>query len=107
MQEEGAQKLSIKEKISRKIKTEDTELKDNENIIHKNLWDAAKAVLIERGFPDSSVSKISICNAGNPSSIPGLGRSAGEGTGYPLQYSQASVVAQLVKKPPAMRGTWV
>ena len=33
--------------------------------------------------------------------IPGLGRSPGEGIGYPLQYSWASLVAQLVKKPPA------
>ena len=40
-------------------------------------------------------------------SIPGLGRSAGEGIGYPLQYSWASVVAQLVKNLPAMRETWV
>ena len=39
--------------------------------------------------------------------IPGLGRSAGEGTGYPLQYSWASLVAQLVKNLPAMRETWV
>jgi len=41
----------------------------------------------DKGFPDSSVGKESACNAGNPSSIPGLGRSAGEGIGYPLQYS--------------------
>ena len=39
--------------------------------------------------------------------IPGLGRSAGEGVGYPLQYSWPSPVAQLVKNPPAMRETWV
>ena len=39
--------------------------------------------------------------------IPGSGRSAGEGIGYPLQYSEASLVAQLVKNPPAMRETWV
>ena len=38
-------------------------------------------------FPDSSAGKESTCNAGDPSSIPGLGRSAGEGKGYPLQYS--------------------
>ena len=47
------------------------------------------------------------CNAGNPSLIPASGRSAGEGIGYPLQYSQASLVAQLVKNPPAMWETWV
>ena len=39
--------------------------------------------------------------------IPGLGRSLGEGIGYPLQYSWASLEAQLVKNPPAMRETWV
>ena len=45
-------------------------------------------------FPDSSVGKESICNAGDPGSIPGSGISAGEGTGYPLQYSWTSLVAQ-------------
>ena len=60
-----------------------------------------------QGFPDSSVGKESTCNAGDPGSIPGFGRSAGEGIGYPLQYSWASLVAQLVKNPPAMRETWV
>ena len=58
-------------------------------------------------FPDSSVGKESACNAGDPSSIPGSGRSAGEGIGYPLQYSWASLVAQLVKNPPAMQEIWV
>ena len=54
-----------------------------------------------------SVGKESACNAGDPGSIPGSGRSAGEGKGYPLQYSWASLVAQLVKNPPAMRETLV
>ena len=58
-------------------------------------------------FPDSSVGKESACNAGDPSSIPGSGRFPGEGIGYPLQYSWASPVAQLVKNPPAMQETWV
>ena len=49
----------------------------------------------------------STCNAGDPSSSPGSGRSAGGGIGYPLQYSWASLVAQLVKNPPAMWETWV
>ena len=56
---------------------------------------------------DSSVGKESACNAGDPSSIPGSGRSAGEGIGYPLQYCWASLVAQLVKNLPAMWETWV
>ena len=59
------------------------------------------------GFPDSSVGKESTCNAGDPGSIPGLGRFAGEGIGCPLQYSWASLVAQLVKNPSAMPETWV
>jgi len=46
--------------------------------------------------------KESACNAGDAGSIPGLGRSPEEGIGYPLQYSWASLVAQLVKNPPAM-----
>ena len=58
-------------------------------------------------FPDISVGKESACNEGDPSLIPGLGRSAGEGIGYPLRYSWASLVAQLVKNQPAMRDTWV
>ena len=49
------------------------------------------------GFPDSSAGKESACNAGDPSLIPGSGRSTGEGIGYPLQYSWASLVAQLVR----------
>ena len=49
------------------------------------------------GFPDSSVGKESACNAGDPSLIPGSGRSAGEGIGYPPQCSWASLVAQLVE----------
>ena len=57
-------------------------------------------------FPDSSVGREPTCNAGDPGSIPGWGRSAGEGRGYPLQYSWASLVAQLVKNLPAMQETW-
>ena len=57
------------------------------------------------GFPLSSVGKESACNTGEPGSIPGLRRSAGEGVAYPLQHSWASLVAQLVKNPPAMQET--
>ena len=52
-------------------------------------------------FPDSSVGKESACNAGDPSLIPGSGRSPEEGIGYPLQYSWAFLVSQMVKNPPA------
>ena len=62
--------------------------------------------ILELGFPHSSVGKESACKAGDPSPIPGSGRSAGEGTGYPLQSSWASLVAQLAKNPPALWETW-
>ena len=61
----------------------------------------------EQGFPDISVGKESACNAGDPGLIPGLGRSAGEGIEYPLQYSWTWLVAQLVKNLPARRETLV
>ena len=60
-----------------------------------------------KGFPDSSVGKESACNAGDPNSIPGSGRSPGEGIGYPLQCSWVSLVVQLVKNPLAVWETWV
>jgi len=63
----------------------------------KSLW----------GFPHSSIGKESSCNAGDPGSIPGSGRALGEGVGYSLQYSWASLVTQLVKNPPIIRTTWV
>ena len=62
---------------------------------------------IGKSFPYSSGGKQSTCNARDPGSIPRLGRSAGEGIGYPLQYSWDSLVAQLVKNTPAMWETWV
>ena len=60
-----------------------------------------------RGFPESALGKESACNAGDPSLIPGWGRSTGDRIGYPLQYSWASLVAGLVKNLPAMPETWV
>ena len=59
------------------------------------------------GFPDSSVGNESAWNARDPGLIPGLGRSARGGIGYPLQNSWASFLAQLVKNLPTMRETWV
>ena len=58
-------------------------------------------------FPDSSVCKESACTAGDPSSISGLGRSPGEGIGFPLQCSWVSLMAQLVKNPLVVWETWV
>ena len=59
------------------------------------------------GISGSLAGKESTSNAGDAGSIPGWGSSLGEGIGYPLQYSWASLVAQLVKNPTEMRETWV
>ena len=69
-------------------------------VIHSYFW-------LIGGFPHSSVGKESACNAGEPGSIPGSDRSPGEGIGYPLQCSWASLVARLVKNPPALWETQV
>ena len=72
--------------------------------VHHSYWTHTQALLQS---PRSSVSKEPTCNAGDPGSIPGSGKSAGEGIGYTLQYSWASLVAQLIKNLPAMQETWV
>ena len=59
------------------------------------------------GFPGGSAGKESACNAGDPGSIPGSERFPGEGISYPLQYSRASLVAQMVKNPLVMWEAWV
>ena len=59
------------------------------------------------GFPGSSAGKEFTCKVGDPCSIPGSGRSPGEGIGYPLQYSWTSLVAQTEKNLPAVWETWV
>ena len=64
-------------------------------------------VSVNVGFPGSSAGKESTSNAGDPSSNPGLGRSARERIGYPLQYSWASLTALLIKNLPAMQETQV
>ena len=60
-----------------------------------------------QGLPSGSDGEESACNVGDVGSIPGLGRSPGEGKGYPLQYSWASMVAQTVKNVSAVQETWV
>ena len=62
---------------------------------------------VQLGFAGGSAGKESACNAGDLGLIPGLGRSVGEGIGYPLQSSWAFLMAQLVKNLPAMWETWV
>ena len=59
------------------------------------------------GFPGSSAGKESACNTGDLGSIPGSGSSPGEGTGHPLQYFGASLMAEMVMNLPVMWGTWV
>ena len=59
--------------------------------------------MILSGFSGSSASKESVCNAGDPNLIPGLGRSPGKGIGCPPHCSWVSLVAQMVKSSPAMQ----
>ena len=68
---------------------------------------AAAAACLHKGFSGSSVGIRFACSAGDPGSIPQLRRSPGEGIGYPLQYSWASLMAQMAKNPLTMRETWV
>ena len=63
--------------------------------------------LYTRSFPDISIGKKIHLQCRRPRFDSWLGRSAGEGIGYPLQYNWASLVAQLVKNPPAMQEMWV
>ena len=80
----------------------------NSNLISiHNFHDFFKGRVLSPGFPDSLVGKESTCNAGDPTSIPGLGISAGEGIGCPLHYSWAFLVTLMVKNPPAMWEIWV
>ena len=58
---------------------------------------APNYIRTKQGFPDSSAGKKFACNTGDPGSIPGSGRSAEEGIGYPLPCSRASLGAQLIK----------
>ena len=72
------------------------------------LWFVFKITPVSsEDFPDSSVVKESACNARDPGVFSGSGRSTGEGICYQLQYSWASLVAQLVKNLPVMWDTWV
>ena len=72
-----------------------------------NLHCVISKPMLQFGLPGSPAGKESSCNARDPGSISESGRSPGEGIGYPLQYSWASFVAQLVTNPSAMQETWV
>ena len=77
-----------------------------------HLWQYQKNIqnmhhLIYQGLPGQLSCKESACNTGDPGLIPGLGSSLGEEIGYPIQYTWASLVVQMVKKLPAMGETWV
>ena len=76
-------------------------------LIKSAIADIWSLIGILGGFSDSSAGKESTFNAGDPNLIPGSGRPPGEGIGYPLQYSLASLVAQMVKNPLAVRETWI
>ena len=78
--------------------------------IHKWFWGSSPKctyVCLCTWHAYNSVGKESTCDAGDPGLLPGSGRSAGEGVGYPLQRSWASLMAQLVKNLPAMQENWV
>ena len=62
------------------------------------------AICVKKGFPCGSAGKEFACNAGDPDLIPGLGRSSGEGIGYPLQYYWAQIV-KIVMNPPEIQET--
>ena len=79
----------------------------NSTNIHLSSYYLLACDLVTGGFPGSSAGKESSCNAGDPGLIPGLGCSPEEGTGYPLQHSWGSLLAQRVKNPPALQETWV
>ena len=70
-------------------------------------WEDRLPITVFMGFSGGSDGKKSACNAGDLGSVPGLGRSPGEGIGYPLQYLWTSLVAQMVKNLPAMKETWI
>ena len=89
--------------LGRKVITNLDSIFKNKHVILPTKVCLVKAM----GFPGSSADKESACDAGDPGSIPGLGRAAGERIGYQLQYSWASLVAELVKNLPAMQETWV
>ena len=88
---------SVSHYLEKQLKTQVFRITDINLDIHP-IW---------TGFPDTSVGKESARNAGDPGSIAGSGRSPEEGIGYPLQYSWASFVVQLVKNLPAMWETQV
>ena len=75
----------------------------------KSLCNSLPKLFVVRleGFPGSSAGKEFACKAGDPGLIPGSGKSPGEGIDCPLQYSWASLVAQLVKNLSVMWETWV
>ena len=73
----------------------------------RKAWGAPRTKTLKCNCPSSSAAKESACNAGDPSSIPGWGSSAGEGIGYPFQYSWASLAVQLVKNLSENQETWV
>ena len=104
----------VGEKACRKIARENTEScikfefpKNKNKFSHKYRPCNSQATLILKGFPGSSAGKESTYNTGDPGLTPGSGSSSGEGVGYLLQYSWASLVTQMVKNPPAMQETWV
>ena len=78
-----------------------------EEVTYRHTYSDMVSDIFRRDFHGDSDGKEPSCNAGDPSSIPGSGSSPGEGIGYPLQYSWASLLAQTVKNLPPIQDTWV
>ena len=72
-----------------------------------NISEFIRKTNLKMAYLIAQLGKLSTCKAGEPGSVTGLKRSAGAGIGYPHLYFWASLVAQLVKNPPAMWETWV
>ena len=77
------------------------------NCFHPSYQGSVLVGVLVSGLASSSAGEESACSVGDPSLIPGLGRSPGKGIGYQIQYSWASLVAQLVKNPPTRQETWI
>ena len=85
--------------------------------VMKMFWNETEAVVVQHceyskrhwitGFPGSSADKESACNAGDPDLVPGLGRSPGEGNGYPLQCSGLENSMDCIVHGVAKSWTWL
>ena len=93
--------ITFKRKKKKKTRRNKTQ-----NYVYSMIWIISVNAKCKNSFPGRTAGKEFACNAGEPGLIPELGRSPGEGLGYPLQYSWTSLVAQMIKNLPVMQETW-